>query len=244
MSFTPKIVMVPVALAVLLGGCGLVEVHHAGGGGQPAQCAAVSPTETSTRRDRMKLVAAAERGRFIAGAQAFKTSDNDGAFEVGVGQPLLVSKCDRDDITMYTVLGRVVRIPMSQASTNLTDTPARWNVDDERSAQESSAESVLANATKEMIEEAMATNILAARNRCLEAKLGACQRAESAVEKGPPVADLPAARTSACVAAGDKAFAACFGADEHRFPAVVSALRTLEQQADAVQKDAVRGKFR
>lgn len=244
MPFTPKLVIVSSLLAALVSGCGVVKINTGRDGGQPNQCAAVSPAETSTRRERMKLVVAAGRGRFTASAQAFKDSDNDGAFEVAAGQPLLVAKCNRDDITLYTALGRVVRMPASQSSARLTDTPARWNLDDERSAHETSTESVLANATKEMIAEAAAVDILAARNHCLEAKVVACQRAERAVEKGPPVADLASARTSACSTAGDKVFATCFAAHEQRFPAVVSALRTLEQQADAAQKDALRPKFR
>lgn len=191
----------------------------------------------------MKVVAAAERPRFVASAQPFKDSDNDGAFEVAAGQPLLVTRCNRDDITLYTALGRVVRMPMDQAGARLVDQPERWNVDAEQSPQGNSTESVLGQATKEMIEEVAATNLIAARTRCLEVKLGACQVAQRAVETGPLVVDQAAVATSACSSAGDKAFAECFDVRDKRWLAVLSALRTVEERADAEQKDLIRHKL-
>ncbi len=231
------------ALPSLLAGCGLVVVHSSEKGGQLAQCADAVPVETTNRVDRMKVVAAADRGRFVASTQVFKDSDNDGAFDVAAGQPLMVTRCNSDDITLYTALGRVVRMPMSQAGERLVDRPERWNVAEEQSPQGNSTESLLSRATKEMIEEVAATNLLATRVRCLEVKLGACQVAQRAVETGPPVADRAAAATSACSSAGDKAFAECFDVRDKRWLAVLSALRTVEEKADAEQKDLIRRKL-
>jgi hypothetical protein len=244
MARSSRLLCLAIALPSLLAGCGLVTVRSSSSdSGPPAQCAVAVPVETTRRGERMKVVADAERARFIASAQPFKDSDNDGAFAVAAGQPLLVTRCNSDDITLYTALGRVVRMPMAQAGVRLSERPERWNVDEERSPQENSTESLLANATKEMIEEVAATNLLATRSRCLEVKLGACQAAQRAVETGPPIADLAAAATSACSTAGEKAFAECFDVRDKRWLAVLSALRTVEERADEEQKEVIRRKL-
>ncbi|MFO0592042.1 MAG: hypothetical protein U0441_31130 [Polyangiaceae bacterium] len=237
-----RILCLPV-VSLVLAGCGLVTVHSSSPGAAPSQCDAAVPVETSKRADRMKVVAEAERARFVTAAQGFNDSDNDGKFEVAQNEPLLVTRCNRDDITLYTPLGRVVRFPMSQAGERLLEQPTTWNLDEERSPTDNSTESLLANATKEMLEEVAATNLVKQRAHCQEVELAACQIAKQKVEQGPLVADPEAAATSACSSAGEKAFAECFDVKDKRWLATLAALRTVEGKADEAQKDLVRRKL-
>ena len=231
------------SLALAGAGCGLVKVHRAGGD-TPSYCAAARPVETSNRTERMQAVAAATRERFVAAATAFGDSDNDGPFEVAVGQPLMVNRCVDGSVTAYTVLGRVVRMGLDDAATRLDPAPARWNVDAEPSTPPDGVEPILANASPAMIDEAGARAIVAEHHRCLEVKLGACLSAKQQVAAGPVVADQAAAETSACSAAEDQAYARCFAGKQAAFTAALAELRRLQGLANDAQKDAVRGRLR